>query len=74
VRPGTSSEEDENEADDDYFESGAVIEDVEEGESGDIHEDNCVIAEEARHALASYSSFVTKYSNHNQPFKIFAML
>ena len=46
MRPEKSSEEDKNEADDDYFESDAVIEDVEEGESGDIHEDNCVIAEE----------------------------
>jgi len=45
VRPGMSSEEDENEADDDYFESDTVIEDEEEGESGDIHDDNCVITE-----------------------------
>ena len=44
VRPGTSSEKDENEADDDYFESDTMIKDKEE-ESGDIHEDNCVIAE-----------------------------
>jgi len=46
VRPGTSSEEDENEADDDYFESDTAMEDEEEGEPGDIHEDNYVIAEE----------------------------
>jgi len=48
MRPGTtqSSEEDENEADDDHFESDAVIKDLEEGESGDIHKGNCVIAEE----------------------------
>ena len=46
MRPGTSCEEDKNEADNDYFESDAVIKDVEEGEPGDIHEDNCVIAEE----------------------------
>ena len=46
VRPGTSSEEDENEADDDYFESDTAIEDEEEGESGDVHDENCIIAEE----------------------------
>ena len=46
MRPVTSSEEDKNEADDDYFESDALIEDVEEGESCDNHENNCVIAEE----------------------------
>ena len=32
MRPGTSCEEDKNEADNEYFESDAVIKDVEEGE------------------------------------------
>ena len=65
VRPGTSSEEDKNEADDDYFESDIVIEDVEEGDSGDIHKDNCVIAEEDFELdMLQLLSFVTYYSNH----------